>query len=531
MTETTYSTADFQLTFAGKDFSWSKQVMNGLPLLRCPNGLLFEPVLAFFAFSELESRVAIRSMRLEAYSIRQWMVFLQNKGLSIFDATDKLMTEWRTVLGWPDEPLSIRTKKNKKDTGTKVRIERKLHHVFEFYRVLPQAMPFMDGGRPTPIMVAPSKGTINYPITFELVWNSRKKQHTARWARATGIALIPKPPIAATEKEVNRLYTYLRGYAFRVQKRLKNSPEALKKAEVLSDRNWLMAKTMAEGGLRCEEVSMLTVDHLSEALTEAGITEEVLDLDRLADDDHLKRKIKARILSLREGKEYSFVSVAITGKGRKTRYVPFPPQTVCDLLDVGVWTCRRRQVAVWTEFDSEYRAPPYIFLSYQSKGELDEGSIGDIIGKAFRNLGIKKSAHKLRSFFATVTAAALRRQYFAQNQYRFDQALVNRVMDDLARALGHATIDTTVKFYVDKQLFAHLTKLGTAEAKLFSRLWDTVVMGRMTISPKQQEILLGIVERFGQVDDQSFFTLAQEALLNDQRLRAEIGDKPGLRLA
>ncbi|KAB1085791.1 site-specific integrase [Neorhizobium galegae] len=515
------TTSDFKLTFADRDFIWSGKAVPGLPLLRWPNGDLCEPVLYFFGHSAIENRVAMKSMRPEAYALREWLVFLWNKGINLLDVNDKLLEQFRREQGWPDaDPFEKAVHRKRKDTPsiarTKRCIERKCHQIFEFYRLLPVAMPFEDGGARTPTFTGRALGTQAYPLTAKVAWNARKKQEYLRWVRSERIFVIPRPPIAATENEVVRLYGNLRQHAFRVQSRLKLD-QPTDKDWIVSDRNWLIANVMAKAGLRCEEVSDLTVHQLAAALNEAGITDEVIDLDAVFEEE-LQKKISARILSLKKGEEYAFLSVTTIGKGGKTRSVPFPPSLVVDLLIVGVWGCRRKQLNIWRSSDPRFVSPSALFLSQQTRSQMDEGSIGDIIGKAFRDCRIKKGAHKLRGYFATVTAAALWNEYFAGNQYRFDQALVNKVLDELARALGHAQITTTVKFYLDKQLFAHLTKIGSPQAQLFRRLWDTLVMGKNELSERSTTLLSQIMARLAATRDDSMLIEVLETVLKDERL-------------
>lgn len=527
----TFCTSDFDLEFATSDYKWGDNPVPGLPLISLPDGTLSEPLLAVFGYSAVSDRVAISSLKPEAFTNRQWLVFLYNKGLSLFDGNDELMIEFRNHLGW-----DIGSNESRKERSSTASVEKnkqiatKMQHVFTLYQLLPLAIPFGSGGNRTPVFIGPNTENRNHPITFKLIWSRKKKRFIQKWFYHRRIKSAPKAPRATTIKQSERLYTFLRGHAFRVQKK-KRLPHAPEKDLIIADRNWLMAKTMAGGGLRCAEVGDLTKIHIAEALFDAGITDTIVDLDAISDDERAKKLIVAKVLSLQDGKEYSFLSVRITGKGTKTRYIPFQIQTICDLLEAGIWGCRRRQIEIWKLSDPTYSPPTHIFLSFQNKMALDEGTIGDIIASGFRECMIKSSAHKLRGLFATVTAAAMWREYFAQNQYRFDQVLINTLLSDLARAMGHASVDTTVKYYIDKELHKHLTKIGTNSAKLFRRLWDVLVMERRELSELRTELLLKFADRLSRSEDDSFFTLATSAMLDDPRLNPEAFrpfDKPQL---
>ncbi|TCM55638.1 hypothetical protein C8J36_1032 [Rhizobium sp. PP-F2F-G48] len=517
-----YSTSNFDLEFAPLGFKWGGTQVTGLPLISEPDGGLSEPLLAFFGYSVVSDRVAISSLRPEAFTLRQWLVFLYNKGLTLFDGTDELLIEFRNELGWSVEAeVGAKNESGKKRQSNekfekRKRISTKLGTIFTFYRDLPFALPFMYGGKRTPTFVGQNKDDRNHPITLKLGWDRKKKLHVQKWFYAVRVRVTPRTPRAVKPKESERLYSYLRGHAFRVQKKRRLAAAPIKD-QIVADRNWLIAVAMVGGGLRCEEVSRLSVYQLAAALFDAGITSSLIDLDSIAEDKDAKKRIISKVLSLKDRKEYAFLSVRITGKGLKTRYVPFQIETVCDLLEVGVWGCRHQQMKLWNRADQD-KLSPEILLSFQTKKALDSGTIGDIIAKGFKACKIPKSAHQLRGLFATVTAAAMWREYFSQNQYRFDQVLINMALTDLAAALGHSSINTTVRYYVDKELHANLTKIDSKSANLFRKIWDILVMGRRELSDVRTNILIQFVDRLSLSEDSSFFTLATSMMLNDPRL-------------
>jgi len=511
-----YITSDFRLTFAKDNFIWSNAPRPGLPLLRWPDGTLCEPVLYYFCYSAEKKRVKISSMGPESFTLRQWLVYLANNGLTLFDVDDDLMEKWRTDQGWIVASKGKgKSKLTKGDLATNLRIGRKLKHVFDFYRTLPMAMRFTWDGKRTPVYVGENVDGRRFPIGTKRQWNGVKKRDEDVWVRAEKLEPPVRFPKVATPEQVQVLYNYLRGRGFREQQKLKLAfpPED---AEMLGARDWLIARTMAAGGLRCQECSDLSVRQLAEALHASGITDEILDLDAISEDDALKRKIKQKVLSLKDADEFAFLLVRITGKGSGSgteRSAPFPPSLICDLLEFGVWGCRRRLLAKSQDGTNS----DFIFLSEMTKSGLTSGSVGDIIGRGFRMCRIKKSAHDLRGFFATNTAASLWKEYFASNHYRFDQALVNKVLDNLARFMGHSQVTTTIKYYLDQPLFKHLTKVGTAEANLFHKLWNTLVMGTRKLTTKQADLALRVTQLIGDSDDDSMFLQALDYLTKDER--------------
>ncbi len=494
----TCKTSDFRLTFAAEGIEWASAPRPKLPIMRWPDGTICEPIMYYFGYSAEKKRVKISSMAPEAYALREWLVFLINDGLNLFQVNDDVMERWRTQQGWIVVSKGGRRKLKRNDRAKNIRIGLKLHYVFEFYRLLPKAMPFFLDGTKTPTFVGK-----NNVITSKMSWNGRWKKEFPIWSRAEVFSPIPKPPQAPREQDVLRLYSWLRGKAFRLQQELKLAfpPDD---TQILADRNWLLARTMTMAGLRCDEIGEVNVDRLAQALLDNGITKELCDLDKISYDKEIQRSIIGRILSLRKGTEYAFVSMKVKGKGDKERMAPFDPQLVCDLLEIGVWKIRQKHIRDQLSVDPTSVPTRSIFLSEKNFSEpLNAKSIGNIIGAAFKELGIRSSAHKLRAYFATVTAAALWREYFALNRYNFDPSLVNNVLQNLASALGHSRVTTTVKYYVNAPLFKHLSKVGTPEADLFRKLYDMLVMGKNSLSKLRQNLLMTVTELLLENQDDS----------------------------
>lgn len=507
----TYVTSDFKLTFADENLNWASAPRPGLPILRWPDRTICEPAMYYFGYSAENKRVKISSMKPEAYALREWLTFLANNGLCLFDVSDDILERWRTSQGWVVIEKNGRRKIHPAQRATNHRISKKIHCVFEFYRVIHRAMPFGADGDKTPNFVSPSGNT---PLSSKTAWNGRLKREYPVWSRAEGFKPSPKAPRSPQESEVLRLYSFLRGKAFRTQQKLKLSSPPEHEKQV-ADRNWLIARTMALGGLRCDEVGNVNVDQIAHALLENGITRELIDLDSIADVRPLQQSIVGKVLSLKKGTEYAFMRVLVKGKGDKERWAPFDPQLVCDILENGIWGIRASYLKQHEASRAGLEPSRHLFLSEKKSGErLTAKAIGDIIGAGFRCLGIKSSAHKLRAYYATNTAASLWREYFSNNRYNFDASLVNNVLQNLASALGHNNVTTSIKYYVNAPLFKHLTKVGTPEAELFRKLYDILILKTNSLSVMRQGLLLETAELLVKHQDNSMVVKALQLLLN-----------------
>lgn len=453
-------------------------------------------------------------MKSEAYTLREWFVYIANRGIDIFDVNDVVLEEWRTDQGWlASSDRKRRTRSERVAHKKRIQIERKVHRVFEFYLYYPHALPFDSSGLRTQALVGDNSKGANFPIGCKVGIHRRRKREYLLWDRAEYQRPIVRSPKVPSEVDVQKVLNYLRGRGFREQQQTRQ-PMPSDTARILGDRNWTIARTMIGGGLRCEEVSDLTVDAFSIALQEAGITKTAVDLDAVSNDANEKRRIIARLLSLRDGAEYAHIDVFVTGKNSKSRYAPFELSAFVDILDVAIWGCRRELTTGLLG-----GAPANVFLSHKTLEKLEAKSIGDIIGDAFRKTNIKGSAHKLRSFFATVTAAHLWREYFSHNQYRFDEMLVNNTLQRLATAMGHSSVNTTLKFYMSESLFRHLTRIATPAAQLFREMWDMFVMENKSVSPKKAKIMLDLSAMISTSGDDSQLMAVLEHITHDQRFK------------
>ena len=115
------------------------------------------------------------------------------------------------------------------------------------------------------------------------------------------------------------------------------------------------------------------------------------------------------------------VFVGITGKGPKDRKVPFALDLMRDLLEVGIWTVRRQQLAMWGTGESRQKQDGWIFLSFSTKRHLSAGAVGDLMKAAFKACGVRGSGQRLRAHYATMMAARLLDHNMALNNFQYQR--------------------------------------------------------------------------------------------------------------
>ncbi|WP_278984323.1 hypothetical protein [Sphingobium yanoikuyae] len=94
---------------------------------------------------------------------------------------------------------------------------------------------------------------------------------------------------------------------------------------------------------------------------------------------------------------------------------------------------------------------------------LSRKTIGNILKSAFHGAGVLGSGHRLRAYWASETCARLWDEAFALNGFKWDQTVENAVLHDLARAMGHVKVSTTVRSYLDREL---IRSLGLKDIRL-----------------------------------------------------------------
>lgn len=450
----------FKLTFTDERFRWAGETRRGTPLLRWPDGTVCEPVLLHFGHAAARGRIGTGSMRVEAYVVRAWLAFLWRRGKRWDEADDQLLRDWREEQRAEAAGLSARSRKGgpaARKGGdprppSRARIERKVAVVFKFYETLPAAMRRLPGPGEAP--PRPFVGAEGCAIGCRAAPAALFRGDAAGtcWA---GAERAPRKRVrrAPLEPEnVVRLLAHVRDEAAATPTR-RPTASAGANATLECERDWLIARCEAEAGLRADEVAHLALSAIAAALAEEGIGPGTAllrgtpdALAALAGDAAARNAILSGLDRLAAAGR-CVLGIEVTCKGR-TRRAPFPIALVRDLLDIATWTVRDDRVRNRETGGS----PPLVFLSSKTGRGLLPGSVVDLMGDAFDALGLAGGGHRLRARFATDTALRLVEQRLALNGWIYDRTVETWVLEQVREALGHASIDVTVKHYVDRAL-------------------------------------------------------------------------------
>lgn len=433
----TYKTTDYGLTFLPDGFLWEGVNASKLPMILDRDGTIFEPFLYYFGMScHDKRRQKISSFKPEAYVLREWKAHLDTIGRPWDDVDDRALIDWREkLLSERKKKLELWEKAPQKHDHpeSEDRIHLKLAIVFEFYLHAAEAN-FMNR-----TFVGP-----NGPIT-SVRPDQRRGPSKLLWkcAASTGRKMTKRP--TPDDSAVHAILSHLR-----------NTPTDVG----VADRDWLIARTMAEAGLRAHEVAGLTVGMLEKALARenirvpapksmsearaAGWNPALHGLDSIAHWEPGRQAILEGLQRLIKNKR-DHIYVYIVGKGGVLRDVPFPIEFFRDLIVIGIWEVRQAQLAAW----KCSTLPPNLFLSEKTRDGLLAPTLEDLVKKAFSACGVEGSGHRLRAHFATKLAEKLWAKFFSDNLYRWDQTVQNNVLHKVSEALGHKSPTTTCQHYVE----------------------------------------------------------------------------------
>lgn len=520
----TLTHSDFRLTFAEDDFQWAGESRPGLPILRWPDGTICEPVLAFFGYSAEKHRVKVGSMKLEAYAIREWLAFLANAGRRWDEADDELLSHWRES---HRERIAGRAIKA-------TRVAQKIHAVFTFYRLFPEALPLNEEGNPRKLFVGKPqiRDGVTFPVSSKTPW-SRSKHVQDVWSGAERVGRGSGSRRGTPdEAQVTKLLAWMRAKSVRQHSR-RSGADAQKALLMESERNWLMGRCMVGGGLRAQEIADMRVDALAKALRVEGVPlpqsptnnasrgPHVLDL--LAEDQEGRGALLSG-LELLEARGRTCIYMEVTGKGSKTRMVPFPIDLARDLLQVGIWGVRRAQRSEWAEARGASTPPQLLFLSFKTRGRMTSGAIGDLMKQAFRETGVEGSGHRLRAHFATMMAFTLLDECLAQNNYRLDSLVENMVLERLAEAMGHARVSTTLSHYIEMAKLRYFGASSRAKLDTLRGVQNALLRHRGALPPERMRLLGRIVEALATGPADSDLPILLDLALRDQEANAGRAD-------
>jgi len=408
----------YRLIMAPKEFRWRGKRAPGLPILCERDGAVCEPVTFYIGWSHWRRRAALSSLQKEAYVLREWWAWMASAGKRWDEASDQIMSDWR-------EAMRDRARLSDGKIGEQ-RIHDKCHVIFTFYDQLPDAMglarvfvslqgPIKEDSRPN----------------FRMGWSRRPIK---RWALNEGGGRNTVRRKVPDDELAQKVLTTLRNFS---------------DDSDLNDRNWLLGRVMAEVGLRRDEAARLTVEMIERGLKEAGVQlppgwKGLADVNDIDGRETLLKALDR--LQHRQHRENVWIKVA--GKGQVIREAPFPIGLIRDLLSFGIWGARKSQIHQWLASSSAFRPPVEVFLSERRRA-MSAGAIGNLMKNAFAASGSDLSGHRLRAYFATKMASRLWHDAFAQNGFRWDQAVEDMVLDQVARALGHKQVTTTIRHYLE----------------------------------------------------------------------------------
>jgi integrase len=424
-------------------------------------------------------------MRDEAYVLREWWEYLLRRGIRWDEAVDQTMKDWRAIASDAEKIAETR-------------IARRLEVVFTFYSKIHKAL---QNKAP---LVGETLGITGVSKNGLLVW-------TCAGRRGRGAKRRQTPRTDAVRLILEKL-------------RKKGATEPVR------ERNWLIGRCGSEAGLRREEIANLEISGIALALEQenihgpswtaaSGISKREFMAKWLigaGKDAALQREILDKLEILRV-KELQYLFVDVKGKGRKIREAPFPISFIRDLLVVNIWGMRpiimeKRSTRRSCSPDKEF-----LFLSEKTGDRLTPGAIGDLLKWAFRAVGIKGSGHRLRAHFATMYAAALWAELFANNGFRWDQTIYNTVLDRVAEALGHAKVTTSVKHYVDLAVMTYFGTPTKSKLREFRRVWAQITKNHMDYTRDDFNLIIETLHVLS-IKTARLFKETLRALLNDPEL-------------
>lgn len=459
-----YDHLAFGLEFPGHRRANVIGIPPGFPLLHLPDGTLCE--LAFSVFDWLHDvrRLSVGTLKRLAFDLRQWLAFCLRRGWDVEEPDDERLAAWRAFL-MDSSGAGL-------DAGL---AEKKVARIFGMYVNLHCAMPVgRHGARASVIRVIKDRtpatdllevlcndGTVEPAAGIPEVdegcsadrLTARRVGTGLRWTRAAKRKPGGLPRPIPTERQARDVLTRLRsGVA---------GEGAAGYPAHLAERDWLIGRAMQGAGCRAVECSRLGLDAISAMLRADGLPSGVAapagehPLDALAADPAGWRALSDGLERL-EAAGRRTMSLPITGKNGKSRLAPVGLDLVRDLLQVGVASARPAQIAAWRAAGWRGALPAELFVSDKTKGGLREGSISDLLRQAFGTAPpIPGSGHRLRALYAVTAAIRIFGDCLARFGGETSSALVEAAHAELAAALGHSSISTTVTFYLDMARVFH----------------------------------------------------------------------------
>lgn len=502
-----YSAFKFSKVQAGA--KWFGVDIAGLPIMYLPTGEICEPFVRYFTHGWRKRIFKTRgSMNPEKYSLRDWFAHCYFKGVYWLDADDDELSVFRDTFA-----ADVVAKRL-----SAAQVELKLSHVFKFYRIIPDAMPFHTRGRLMRRFVGNPDQDFT-PITSSIV-ETRKRGPVLVWSRHVSREHSGKKRPTPNSDQVQRILDHLR-FKVKEERAKRANGWAAKLRRLEGERNWLIARSEAEAGLRRHETAALNLKDLSQALAEERLLGAIglRDVDaavhavvEAATDSQRRDEIIARIEKYRSrGHETLYVTMQ---RKRKVAAVQFPLDLIIDILTIGVWKVRHEIALYWQARKANYQPPPEIFLSSRNGLALEDGSVGDIVNDAFKELDIAGSGHRLRAHYLTHMAWLIWNENFALGGYRFDVAVVNMTLDRLTELAGHAEPSILERHYLDMALLRHFSRSNRARMNAMSELMSALIYAGPLLTDSCVQLLESVIFKLSD-DSQPHFPHMLKALLEE----------------
>lgn len=463
---------EHSIELAPPGFRWNGEDAEGLPLIADVDGTICVPLLRFFGWSRRYKRVKISSMKPEAHVLREWWHHLHSIGRMWNDVDDRVLNEWREL---QKAELNNKGQRVRKDRS----VTRKMEIVFTFYD---RAMAATIGDFDLVSTNGPITCKERLDISEKL--GRRFGLRTARtWASADEASYSTKKRATPDDPAVSVILAHLRSSAADVG---------------LCERNWCIGRSMSDCGLRAMEVAGLTVQALEEGLAKRGIPvpqdtrspgNRPVRLDELGASNEGKARIIDALRLLRR-KHHENIHIPITGKGGNEREAPFPIDFVIDLLDHYIWSSRQDLIRTKIPLQSDA-----VFLSDRTATGLTKEAIGNLMKKAFSAKKIVGSGHRLRAYFGHSTALRYWSEFYAGNGFRWDQTVENMTLDMVAEALGHRSVSTTVRFYVETAMVSFFKLPGKSALPELREISKLFAKHHRSLDRRHYRKIAGIVER------------------------------------
>ncbi|TAV74718.1 site-specific integrase [Rhizobium leguminosarum] len=508
--------SDFGLRFTDHTFVWDGESRPNVPVVRWPSGAICQPLLFYFAWSAAEDRVSALSMEAEAYTLREWFAFLLSQGRHWTEASDLLMRKFRENqkklpgAGQTTRRLLAGAKQTVVKVPAHNQIEKKLRRVFDFYRFIPDAIKFDERGQPlTEFVGRPASQRGEY---FPITTKNPKLSTTDRqiWVGAKSQTRNQTKPTILADSSVSKVYEALRNRAG------VDDSHGLEKLK--GDRDWLMANCMGGAGLRAAEVADMPIASLERALRAEGVLDRAerilgrrLKITGLSKDKRAREAILDSLKHFKINEERAYVYVEILGKGDKLRSVPFDVDLIIDLLNVGLWE---------TEDDSggaSNTKTDRIFQSYKTGRTLTAGAVSDVVKSGFKKAQVTGSGHSLRKVYATKLSAAILRRS-ARDHGQLTQGVINTVLSDVADALGHEKVTTTIRHYVDLAVVQFTGITDRRKRQQFLKILTVIEQDEVQLTDANILLIANLIRGLSNKPDTAPLAFMINKFLDDPRL-------------